>query len=79
MRRSVSDPLAPREWRFYIADMISSCDRDLRYTHGVDQAEFVADTMRFDATVRNLELIGEAATHVPQPVRCPFRMFPGVW
>ncbi len=35
--------------------------------------------MRFDATVRNLELIGEAATHVPDHVRLaspsiPWRM-----
>ena len=35
--------------------------------------------MRFDATVRNLELIGEAATHIPDHVRAsspaiPWRM-----
>ena len=35
--------------------------------------------MRFDATVRNIELIGEAATHIPESVRLsstevPWRM-----
>jgi uncharacterized protein with HEPN domain len=35
--------------------------------------------MRFDATVRNIELIGEAATHIPEQVRLsspdiPWRM-----
>lgn len=28
-----------------------------------------ADAMRWDATLRNLELIGEAATHVPDELR----------
>ena len=35
--------------------------------------------MRYDATVRNIELVGEAATHVPESVRrshpeIPWRM-----
>ena len=33
------------------------------------QAGFVADTLTYDATLRNLELIGEAATHIPSEVR----------
>ncbi|MDO9404490.1 MAG: DUF86 domain-containing protein [Polaromonas sp.] len=70
---------APREWRFYLADMHRFCDRVLVFTAGLDQAQFVGDTMRFDATVRNIELIGEAATHVPDTVRqampqIPWRM-----
>ena len=35
----------------------------LEYTQGIEQKQFVSDRMRFDATVRNVELIGEAATH----------------
>ncbi|WP_257756513.1 DUF86 domain-containing protein [Immundisolibacter cernigliae] len=31
--------------------------------------QFVASGLNYDATVRNLELIGEAATHVPEAVR----------
>lgn len=30
---------------------------------------FTLDTMRYDATLRNIELIGEAATHVPNDIR----------
>jgi uncharacterized protein with HEPN domain len=33
------------------------------------QAEFKKHGLTFDATVRNLELIGEAATWIPQEVR----------
>jgi uncharacterized protein with HEPN domain len=35
----------------------------------MDQSAFVASALVFDATVRNLELIGEASTHVPDEVR----------
>lgn len=69
----------PREWRFYVEDMIVFCDKVLAYNRGLDRADFAADPMRYDATLRNLELIGEAATHVPEDVRraaadVPWRM-----
>lgn len=68
-----------REWRFYIDDMIAFAEKVLAYTAGLDQAAFVANTLVYDATLRNLELIGEAATHVPDDVRqahpqVPWRM-----
>ena len=65
----MSDVAAPREWRFYVEDMITFCDRALAYTKGLDRSTFATDPMRYDATLRNLELIGEAATHVPNDVR----------
>ena len=58
-----------REWRFYLDDMIGFCERVQTFTTGLDQSQFLCDAMRFDATVRNIELIGEAATHIPQHVR----------
>jgi uncharacterized protein with HEPN domain len=68
-----------REWRFYVEDMVACCDKVLAYTQGIDCAGFASDSMRYDATLRNLELIGEAATHVPSEVRAstagvPWRM-----
>lgn len=58
-----------REWRFYVEDMIAFCDKVLAYTRGLERSSFSLDAMRYDATLRNLELIGEAATHVPAEVR----------
>ena len=58
-----------REWRFYVDDMIAFAEKVLTYTAGLDQSAFVANTLVYDATLRNLELIGEAATHVPDDVR----------
>ena len=75
----MSDTTAPREWRFYVEDMIAFCDKALAYTKGLDRSTFADDPMRYDATLRNLELIGEAATHVPEHARAvaadvPWRM-----
>ena len=58
-----------REWRFYLDDMIGFAEKVLAYTAGLDQSAFVEDELRYDATLRNLELIGEAATRIPDEVR----------
>ena len=38
------------------------------YTNGVTQADFAGNPMRFDATVRQLEIIGEACNRLSQPI-----------
>lgn len=58
-----------REWRFYLDDMISFTEKVFTYSEGFEQEAFFSDSMRYDATVRNLELIGEAATRIPEAVR----------
>ena len=60
---------ALREWRFYLDDMIDFAEKVIAYTEGLDQTAFVRTDLNYDATVRNLELIGEAATHIPEQVR----------
>ena len=65
---SMSDT-SKREWRFYLDDMIDFAEKVLAYTQGLDQAGFEVSGMTYDATLRNLELIGEAATHIPDGVR----------
>lgn len=70
---------AERAWHFCIEDMVAFSENVLAYTRGLDQGRFVADGLVCDATLRNLELIGEAATHVPDEVRAahpeiPWRM-----
>jgi uncharacterized protein with HEPN domain len=61
--------VSEREWRFYIDDMIDFAEHVIAYCQGLDQTGLVADRLRYDATIRNLELIGEAATHVPGAFR----------
>lgn len=64
----MSEP-AQRAWWFSLDDMIGCAEKVIIYTDGLDQATFVANGLHYDATVRNLELIGEAATHIPDIVR----------
>jgi uncharacterized protein with HEPN domain len=58
-----------RGWHLYVRDMIGFSEKVLFYTSGLDQSAFVADDRTYDATLRNLELVGEAATHIPEAVR----------
>ena len=61
--------MSDREWQFYLQDMIRFAEKILSYTSGMDQAMFVSSALTYDATLRNLELVGEAATHIPENVR----------
>lgn len=59
--------------------MIRFAEQAAHYANGYDLSAFVADRRTYDATLRNLELLGEAATHIPQSVRdnapnVPWRM-----
>ncbi len=58
-----------REWLFYIDDMIGFAEKVMTYTKKFSQTDFVNNELNYDATIRNLELIGEAATHIPEAIR----------
>jgi uncharacterized protein with HEPN domain len=63
------DGKVQREWRFYLDDMATFAKKVQTYTQDLTQTEFVANELAYDATLRNLELIGEAATHIPAEIR----------
>ena len=68
-----------REWSFYVDDMLTFAGKVLTYTQDLNQSDFVESGLTYDATLRNLELIGEAATHIPEIIRAahpniPWRM-----
>jgi len=41
----------------------------MRYCRGLDREPFLADEKTLDAVMRNLEITGEAARHVPTELR----------
>lgn len=61
--------MSEREWRFSLDDMIRFAENVLTFTAGFDQTTFEATELNYDATLRKLELIGEAATHIPAEVK----------
>ena len=67
--------MSEREWRFYVDDMIGFVEKVIAYTDGLDQNDFMESRLNYDATLRNIELIGEAATHIPEPIR---NDYPGI-
>jgi uncharacterized protein with HEPN domain len=72
-----------REWRLYVADMKACCERVTAYTAGLSRDEFLSRRLVYDATLRNLELLGEAARNVPEEARAlaaeiPWRRIVGV-
>ena len=61
--------VSERAWNLYIEDMLEFSQRVILYTDGFDQNRFVTSGLNYDATLRNLELIGEAANQLPEAIR----------
>jgi uncharacterized protein with HEPN domain len=58
-----------RSWQLFLRDMVEAAQKVSRYTSGRDLASFTGDEMAYDATVRNLEILGEAAKNIPEEIR----------
>lgn len=58
-----------RDKIMYLQDIAQSCGKILRFTGGLTQADLVKDEKTYDAVVRNLEIIGEAAKNIPKELR----------
>jgi len=50
-------------------DILDAIDRIEKYTRNVTFENFSENQEKIDAVVRNLEIIGEAARHIPRTVR----------
>jgi uncharacterized protein with HEPN domain len=57
-----------RNPRLYLEDMQQSCAKILRFTAGLSYEQFAHDDLVYDAVIRNLEIIGEAAKNVPDEI-----------
>ncbi|MCG8053662.1 MAG: DUF86 domain-containing protein, partial [Candidatus Thiodiazotropha endolucinida] len=57
-----------RNWQLYLEDMQESAQRVMEYTAELDQKTFLCNRRRYDATLRNLEILGEAVKHLPVDV-----------
>lgn len=58
-----------RDWRLYLDDIREACEKIARYSDASSKAAFFADEKTYDAVLRNLEVIGEAAKRLPEEVR----------
>jgi uncharacterized protein with HEPN domain len=57
-----------RDYTFYLEDILNSCEKTLRYTNKMTLEQFCLDEKTYDAVLRNLEIIGEAAKQIPDEI-----------
>jgi uncharacterized protein with HEPN domain len=58
-----------RDPSLYLEDIVEACEAISAYLEGVAYEDLLRDSMRLDAVVRNLEIIGEAAGRIPDHIR----------
>jgi uncharacterized protein with HEPN domain len=58
-----------RNWRSYLADISTACEKVTRFTAGMDREAFFADDRTYHAVVHCLLIVGEAAKRIPEDVR----------
>jgi uncharacterized protein with HEPN domain len=66
---SVTRSLSDRDDTLYIEDMLEFSAKAMAYAADLSEQTLTHEPMRYDAILRNLELIGEASTHVPASLR----------
>lgn len=67
---------AKREFILYLEDILQSMKRIEEYLNNLDFKEFKMTRMVVDATIRNFEIIGEAAKNVPDEVQNEYPEIP---
>jgi uncharacterized protein with HEPN domain len=57
--------MSKRQPKLLLEDILESAEKILTYTHSLSYTDFIADSKTIDAVVRNFEIIGEAASRLP--------------
>jgi uncharacterized protein with HEPN domain len=65
-----------RSYQDYLTDIMDAAEKAQDWVKGIDQTEFANNTEKVYATTRALEIIGEAARHIPQHIRDQFSEVP---
>jgi uncharacterized protein with HEPN domain len=61
--------MSKRTAQFLLEDMLLSMEKISAYIGTMEKSDFVNDSRTVDAVVRNLEIIGEAASRIPAEYR----------
>lgn len=54
-----------RRFDYFLEEMLDAMHRILSYTNDSTYEDFIANSMLRDAVIRNFEIMGESAKHVP--------------
>ena len=58
--------MSKHDHNFFLEDMLDALYAISCYTNGLDIKRFINDRKTIDAVIRNLEILGEAASRVPE-------------
>jgi len=58
-----------RDYRLYLHDIKEAIEKIETFTKGFTFEEFAEDAKTVDAVIRNLEILGEAAKHIPKRLK----------
>ena len=58
-----------RDEIMYLQDIAQCCEKISQFTTGLTQSELVQDEKTYDAVVRNLEIVGEAAKNISEQLK----------
>jgi uncharacterized protein with HEPN domain len=65
-----------RDYRIYFKDILIAVNKIEKYSDTAFSKEFVDNEMAMDAIIRNFEIIGEAAKHIPENIRTKYPEIP---
>ena len=68
--------MSKRGLQLYLEDILGAIANIENYCANISFENFINDKKTIDAAVRNLEIIGEAANHIPQEVRDTYSQVP---
>ncbi len=66
----------PRDYKLQLDDILEAIERIKQYTRDMSEEAFALDHKTQDAVIRNLEVIGEASSHLPPEIQEQFKDVP---
>ncbi len=64
--------MSKRTTSLLLEDMLLAGERVATYTKDMSYSEFIADVKTTDATVRNIQILGEAASQIPKDFQAQY-------
>lgn len=65
-----------RDISIYLKDILGNIDKARRFTDGMSLSDFLHDEKTSYAVIRCIEIMGEAAKNIPEPVRLRYGNVP---
>lgn len=68
--------MSARSWKLRVEDIFESIQNIRIYSEGMTYSTWCKDKKTIDAVVRNFEILGEAANHIPTDIQSQYPHIP---